>query len=148
MAELTNKLEVTQLEVVKITNEAQRERQEVIDRHRAHEERLEFETENLLRQLEAEKKNLKANKELIEQTLIENNLLDAELARIKEQFNSKTAAYQAEEQARRSEVEKLQKCANVQADKAEARLADLQKQLTNREKENKEAILAFQKDVK
>lgn len=147
-AELTNKLEVTQLQVSNIRIEAERERQAVIDRHRAREERLEFETENLLRQLEAEKKNMAANKELIQQTLIEKNKLDSELAQIKEKFNTETATYQAEREARRSEFDNMQKTAQLQSDQAEQRIADLQMQLAIREQEKEEAILAIQKEMK
>ena len=120
----------------------------MIDRHRAREERLEFETENLLRQLEAEKKNMAANKELIQQTLIEKNKLDSELAQIKEKFITETATYQAEREARRSEFDDMQKSAQLQADQAEQRIADLQMQLAIREQEKEEAILAIQKEMK
>jgi chromosome segregation ATPase len=136
------------VEVANIRIEAERERQAVIDRHRAREERLEFETENLLRQLEAEKTNMEANKELIKQTLIEKNKLDSELAQIKEQFNTEAAMHLIEQEARRSEIENLQESAQLQADQAEQRIADLQTQLATREQEKEEAILAIQQEMK
>jgi hypothetical protein len=136
------------VEVANIRIEAERERQAVIDRHRAREERLEFETENLLRQLEAEKANMEANKELIKQTLIEKNKLDSELAQIKEQFNTEAAMHLVEQEARRSEIENLQESAQLQADHAEQRIADLQTQLATREQEKEEAILAIQQEMK
>ena len=136
------------MEVANIRIEAERERQAVIDRHRAREERLEFETENLLRQLEAEKANMEANKELIKQTLIEKNKLDSELAQIKEQFNTEAAMHLVEQEARRSEIENLQESAQLQADQAEQRIADLQTQLATREQEKEEAILAIQQEMK
>ena len=153
--ELTHKL-VAEVENVRV--EANRERQAVIERHRAREEHLEFETHNLIRLLEAEKKKMDANNQLIRETEATRVALDAEITHLKQRFNAEnekiSVKYIAEQEARKVEVadaqrqvDELQASARMLSDQAEKRIADLLDQLSIKEKQKEEAVLAIKKEM-
>jgi hypothetical protein len=138
--------------------EASRERQAVIERYRAREEHLEFETLNLIRLLEAEKKKMEANNQLIRETEATRVALDAEITHLKQRFNAEnekmSAKYIAEQEARKLEVsdaqrqvDEVQASARMLSDQAEKRITDLLDQLSIKEKQKEEAILAIQNEM-
>jgi len=156
--ELTNKLEYAGEEVATVRVEAERERQVVIDRHRAREERLEGEMQGLLKELGAERETMRNNKDSIKENLARKEELDAELAELQQRFDSQaqswSSKYDAELEARRIEVAETQKkiegmegSAQLAAGEAEKRVADLQEQLAIKEKKKEESILAIQQEM-
>ena len=130
----------------------------MIERFRAREERLSFETENLTRLLDTEKQKMEANKQLIRQTEATRVALDAEIAQLKQQFNAESeiisAQYMAEQEARKAEVaeaqrqiDEVQASARVLGDQAEERITDLQGQLSIKERQKEEAIVSIKKEM-
>jgi hypothetical protein len=153
--ELTQKLEI---EVKNVRVEASRERQEVMERYREREERLEVETRNLIRQLNAEKQKMEANNQLIRETEATRVALDDEIAQLKQRFNVEnqkiSAQYVAEQEARKVEVanaqrqvDEVQASARMLGEQAEQRITDLLDQLSAKEKQKEEAIIAMQKEM-
>lgn len=153
--ELTQKLEI---EVKNVRVEASRERQEVMERYREREECLEVETRNLIRQLNAEKQKMEANNQLIRETEATRLALDAEIAQLKQRFNVEnqkiSAQYVADQEARKVEVanaqrqvEEVQTSARMLTEQAEQRITDLLDQLSTKEKQKEDAIIAMQKEM-
>jgi hypothetical protein len=161
-AELTNKLEYKEMEVQNVRIEAERERQAVIDQHRAREEKLEFEMQNLLSQLEMERQNMEKNKAMVIETLAKKTELDAQLAKLKVQYqkeaekaNSFSNKYRSEQQARMMEVaeakrkvDSLREVADRQAQDSEKRIGQLQQELLVKEKEKNDAVQAVLHETK
>jgi hypothetical protein len=156
--ELTDKLEVKDREAKNVKIEAERERRTSIGRHRAREERLEHDTQTLLKALEAEKENLETNKDVIKQNLVRQAELNAELEELKQRLVAETenwsVKYQAEQEARRLEVaeaqrkvDEMQASAQLVADQTEQRLSSLQEKLSTKEEQKEEAILAIKNEM-
>lgn len=145
-------------QVTTLKEEAEQEKQALLDSHAARESELQTELTDLQVLLEHQQTKMVENQQEASRLVAERALLDTELTTLKNTYEQESAGwtlkYQHEQEARQVEVQQAQEEIKVQQEQAAANAAEYQLKLTElqatvsqKEEEKKAAVSAIQQEM-
>lgn len=157
--ELKDKVSDLGLEVTNVKLAAHQERMAIVEEYKAREQSLESEIDHLRDLLGREKENLVVNQEMTGRIVAQRVDIDAQLGQLQREFdqerNNWTAQYTNQQEAHRRHVESsredleaMQQESLVEAKHAQDRITSLQQQLSNKERQKQDALLAIKDEMK